>query len=162
MSMTENAATKMCVKCKEDKELLAFDSDKSREDGLYPYCKVCRIPSTKQYYENNKEKVLSDTKKRYKKICKKKWFKEQRYNAHIKRTLGITIDEYNNLFIEQGGRCAICGIHQSKRKRRFAADHCHNSKKVRGLLCHYCNRGLGQFEDNVQILRNAVKYLEVS
>ena len=41
-------------------------------------------------------------------------------------------------------------------------DHCHKTKKIRGLLCHTCNSGLGMFKDNIEYLKNAIKYLEVN
>lgn len=42
--------TKICRKCKEEKELSEFSKDKSRKDGLYCYCKKC-----KSGYKTNKE-----------------------------------------------------------------------------------------------------------
>lgn len=59
---------------------------------------------------------------------------------------GIDLPEYNRLFQIQGGMCGICNRHQSAFKISLAIDHCHKTKKVRGLLCQRCNMEVGLFE----------------
>jgi hypothetical protein len=39
-------------------------------------------------------------------------------------------------------------------------DHCHITGKIRGLLCHLCNRGIGLFRERSDLLQAAIKYLE--
>nr|WP_240942772.1 endonuclease VII domain-containing protein [Planosporangium thailandense] len=56
---------------------------------------------------------------------------------------------------EQGGVCAICGSPDPKH-----VDHDHVFGNVRGILCSNCNGGLGQFEDDVQRLSEAIRYLK--
>lgn len=76
---------------------------------------------------------------------------------------GITADDYANLLASQGGRCAICGATEpGGRGNRLHVDHCHNSKRVRGLLCAGCNTGLGQMKDDPARLRRAADYLEAN
>lgn len=66
---------------------------------------------------------------------------------------------YDRLLAVQGGRCAICRC--TPRTRRLAVDHDHQTGWVRGLLCYACNHELlGAARDDIQILRNAVYYLE--
>lgn len=77
----------------------------------------------------------------------------------IRRVYGITLAEYDKMFEDQNGKCAICGSPDEVEGRRLAIDHCHDSGRVRGLLCGKCNRGLGLFYDNKQLLENAISYL---
>jgi hypothetical protein len=77
----------------------------------------------------------------------------------IRRQYGITLNEYNEMLENQNYKCAICGNEDEVEGRRLAIDHCHTSGKVRGLLCGKCNRGLGLFYDNVELLNNAILYL---
>lgn len=69
-------------------------------------------------------------------------------------------EEYTEMLIKQDNRCAICGSYQDKKK--FCVDHCHKTKKIRGLLCFHCNVGIGHLKDNIQILQNAISYLEIN
>ena len=64
----------------------------------------------------------------------------------LEKLYGITQEGYNELFIKQNGRCAICGTTDTGRHNYFDVDHCHETGKVRGLLCNRCNRALGRFE----------------
>lgn len=67
---------------------------------------------------------------------------------------------YNQMFESQAGCCAICLRHQSEFKKGFAVDHDHTTGRVRGLLCINCNKGLGNFYDNLDKLEAAKRYLK--
>ena len=54
--------------------------------------------------------------------------------------------------------CEICNVIVSGKDK--CIDHDHQTGDVRGILCSNCNYGLGQFRDSVEILNNAIKYLE--
>lgn len=84
---------------------------------------------------------------------------EDRRDGIIRRQYGITLDQYEQKLKEQDFKCAICGNKDEVEGRRLAIDHCHNSGEVRGLLCGKCNRGLGLFYDNKDLLQNAIQYL---
>lgn len=62
----------------------------------------------------------------------------------------------------QSGRCAICSavLRRAGGRRGEAVDHCHETGVVRGLLCGGCNRGLGHFGDDPEVLRRAAQYAE--
>jgi len=85
---------------------------------------------------------------------------------HLKIKFNLTEKQYDSLLKKQAGCCAICKaapeFKQDKLNRtrgRLNIDHNHETKKIRGLLCESCNRALGLFKDNPQILLNAFKYL---
>ena len=85
-------------------------------------------------------------------------------SRYLERTYGITLDDYNAMLDDQDEVCLICkgeGFYmKEEHKLRLVVDHCHQTGKVRGLLCHNCNRGLGLFKDNSQALRDAADYLD--
>ena len=82
------------------------------------------------------------------------------WGGQIKHKYGVTIDQYNQMFAEQNGCCAICKIHQSDLKKRLDVDHDHVTDKVRGLLCNSCNKALGLLKDSLISLENASIYLK--
>jgi hypothetical protein len=82
----------------------------------------------------------------------------------LKRKYGIGLAEYSQMFMAQGGKCAICGSdyggHRNAEQKALAVDHDHKTGKVRGLLCEPCNQGIGKLKDDYKILRQAADYLE--
>jgi len=83
-------------------------------------------------------------------------------NRQLLRFFGITIEDYEEMLEEQNGRCSICGKHHTEEGKALAVDHCHETGKVRGLLCSCCNTAIGLLQDNTDLLRNAIDYLEES
>jgi recombination endonuclease VII len=77
-------------------------------------------------------------------------------NGHLKRKYGITSEDYNRMFEQQDGKCAICG----RVGEKLHVDHNHKTGKVRKLLCFHCNAGLGHFIENPKLLLRAIKYLK--
>lgn len=74
----------------------------------------------------------------------------------LKNKYGITLEDYNLILKNQDDGCAVC-----KRKEKIlCVDHCHKTGKVRGLLCHLCNRAIGMMKDDISILQNAIIYLK--
>jgi hypothetical protein len=70
---------------------------------------------------------------------------------------GITREMFKEMLSDQSSRCAICDTDVDEKSSHI--DHCHTTGKVRGILCEKCNKGLGQFDDDVNYLKNAIKYL---
>lgn len=101
----------------------------------------------KKYYKENKH--------RFKKPMDKKYLREY----VLKTKYGITLEEYNRMFNEQQGCCAICNTHQSDLTKALSVDHNHDTGEVRGLLCNRCNVALGYMNDDAKLLLNASQYL---
>lgn len=72
----------------------------------------------------------------------------------------ITADQYYVMLSEQNNCCSICGVTEEHNNKKLAVDHCHETGKVRALLCHNCNVGLGNFKDNVALMQRAISYLK--
>lgn len=78
----------------------------------------------------------------------------------LRNNYGITIDDYRRMYAEQNGNCAICGKHcPDHGKSGLVVDHCHTNGNVRKLLCAFCNKALGLFFDDTELLDKAKDYL---
>jgi hypothetical protein len=131
-------ADKTCSKCGTIKCLSKFNKDASKKDGLDSKCKECKRRSykyTDKMYLRNK-------------------------HNNLKSKFNITLEEYNCMFEEQEGCCAICNKHQSELSRSLAVDHSHSNGHVRALLCQSCNTALGKFKDSINMLNKAINYLD--
>lgn len=84
---------------------------------------------------------------------------EQAWAARIKRTYGITAEEYEAIKEHQGGVCAICNRANGK-TRRLSVDHDHKTGAIRGILCRPCNNILGQLRDDAVAALRVVWYLQ--
>jgi hypothetical protein len=78
---------------------------------------------------------------------------------HRKRITGWTQEQYDEKLREQGHRCGICGVDKCRSGKAFAADHCHETGKQRGVLCANCNTAIGKLGDNAAGVLRAVSYL---
>ena len=83
-----------------------------------------------------------------------------RRREHLKGRYGLTLEQWNAMFETQGRCCAICKAETSGWSRGWHTDHDHQTKKVRAILCHACNRLLGHVKDDVSRLRAFIEYLE--
>lgn len=77
----------------------------------------------------------------------------------LQKAYGITLEQYDSFSAAFDGVCHICE-NTCPSKRRLAVDHAHDDMKlIRGLLCINCNKGLGNFKDNVELLEKAIQCL---
>lgn len=81
---------------------------------------------------------------------------------NLKRLYNMTPQDYLELSKSQQDKCFICGLENKfgPNKSKLVVDHCHNTGKVRNLLCDKCNKGLGQFNDSPELLQKAAEYLK--
>jgi len=118
-------------------------------------CSICKtwFSATGEYFKKDKRKLHGISG-----VCKK-CLKECAYQIH-KGTEGTwTKEEKYQAFIQQEGKCAICKIVMLS-WTKAKADHCHKTKRQRGLLCDKCNRGIGFFNDDIHILQSAIFYIK--
>ena len=101
---------------------------------------------------------------------------EENRRFNLWRLYGVTPEEVEALRIAQDYRCAICGRHEDEIERPAAGrprldgsrsvsaalvvDHCHETGRIRGLLCNACNAGLGHFGDDADRMRAAATWLD--
>jgi hypothetical protein len=148
---------KKCGKCRQIKPILDFHKstrkDRINSDGYRAICKDCRNLHRAEQRQINKIAILKHE--------QTPEYKEKARACAIKRNYGITISDYNNLENAQHNLCAICQKPEKhKHKKRLSIDHCHKTKKVRGLLCHSCNIVLGLIKENLGILDSIKQYLK--
>lgn len=78
----------------------------------------------------------------------------------LKLRYGMTYEQWEQMRENEKYSCMICGITEAEIDKKLDVDHCHNSGKVRGVLCNPCNNMIGQAKDNILTLRAAADYLE--
>ena len=163
---------KICNDCHKTKKLTEFTPRKERVGQYTPSCKDCRRKKANKYRRENHNNVRAIEKKyRAKHKIKinhanKLRLRNKRKNDpnfdrayKLKYTYGITLEDFNEMLKKQKGKCAICGT-KEPRGRGFCVDHCHNTGKIRGILCHGCNTGIGSLRDSTELLRKAINYLK--
>lgn len=134
--------TCVCKKCKIEKPISEFYKTKDKKSGHKTICKDCikADPLT----EERKEKMRAYGK-----------------DYHLKINYNLTREEYNKKLAEQNHKCAICGIDEKEAvKQKLFVDHCHITGKIRDLLCHSCNAGIGLMKESIQTLTKAIAYLD--
>lgn len=120
--------------------------------GKNRQCNACLREKNKKYKVNREKRNAWE---------REYWAKnpEKRREKRLKQAFGLSLEEYHDLLIDQGGCCSICKEPCSSGSA-LAVDHCHKTNLVRGLLCRNCNVGLGNFRDSPQLLRSAATYVE--
>jgi len=108
----------------------------------------------RRWWRKNRDLELKKKQVYYKK--NKRHICEQTYWNRLLRQYGITAEQYRVMRAAQGGRCKICGRDPGAKK--LVVDHCHDTGKVRGLLCGACNHGIG-FLPTATVLQAAIRYL---
>jgi hypothetical protein len=138
---------KTCTKCKREWPLSNFFRD-NRRNGYRSHCKPCCQEAFRNYTHR-----VGYNKIRYQAI------KESERWRHVAKKYGLSRQSYQDIFIAQGGRCAICRT-DNPGMRPFVVDHDHANGQVRGLLCASCNHVLGYAKDRPETLIAAANYLQ--
>ncbi len=116
----------------------------------------------KRYAKMYRERTKESQKEYQARYRKEHDFREYKKEYHANKRFdkyGITRSDFEAMLENQNDSCAICQIKFDDKARPYI-DHCHDSGKVRGLLCLHCNTGLGHFEDKIELLEKAKEYLQ--
>jgi len=132
---------KKCITCNENKDVELFSWCSNHKVNKMSSCKVCR---NKIRFLKRKEDPIKES------LRKRKFRLKYRYN--------ISLEEYQLMYTNQKGKCLICEDWYDK----LNVDHCHETNKVRGLLCSSCNLALGSMKDKVSNFIKAIEYLKIS
>tara|TARA_B100000424_G_scaffold230921_1_gene192975 strand:- start:164 stop:634 length:471 start_codon:yes stop_codon:yes gene_type:complete len=118
------------------------------------------------WYQENKERLDKKSKEWKEKN------RDRRLWHEAKRRYGVSFEEYKELMARE--ECDLCGTkiktknnnkNAKAKHKQNAIDHCHKTEheqgiiKIRGVLCHQCNKGLGNFNDDIELLEKAIQYL---
>lgn len=166
------ADTKKCGRCGETKSVEEFHANKNM--GHSSYCKPCQSEYMREYYRKNRDKIKRQATEYYRVNRDEKLKYQKGYHSNpenkrrwkcldLQRRLGVTLDWYEETLKSQGGVCAICKTSTEETEgRRLAVDHCHETGRVRGVLCTNCNKILGHAKDSTKVLLAAAAYLELT
>jgi hypothetical protein len=125
---------KKCSRCGLEKTFDRFSPDKTNPQGYTSQCKKCRAEKNRQHYKDNKE-----------------YYRNKRYLYDF----GITAQEVDKMKEDRNHLCDICKNTHTK----LVVDHCHDTGKIRGILCDDCNVGIGRLKDDADLVMSAYVYL---
>lgn len=121
------------------------------QDGM-KRCARCRETKATTHF-NRVKRPRGDYWNAWCKPCANEYAKIRERNKRY----GITSAQYDAIWAQQGGRCAICD--EAEGKRQLSVDHDHETGAIRGLLCMLCNMGIGALRDDPDRLAAAMAYL---
>ena len=132
-------------------------SDWCKRNG-FPYA-IMNVPYHWIYPDKRSKEELLEYQSTYYQRNKKKILDRMR-DQTMQKMYGINVQEFERMKEEQNHKCAICEVDFKSLARQPDIDHCHEHGHVRGLLCWTCNGGLGQYNDDPELMRKAADYLE--
>lgn len=154
---------------------------------VHSYCRQCDTEKAREYARANRDEINARRKERYwsdpeyrakviardcarakenraaitAKARERREANPRKYkDKRLKESFGIPIELYEAMLGLQGGGCAICRIDLAGlNKKHVHVDHDHVTGRVRAILCHHCNVGIGHFKDDPGLLHSAINYL---
>lgn len=119
---------KVCIDCKKEKPIEDFWLRRDRKYGM-SVCKICNGLRVKAWRHTPEGKLA-----------------RKKYN--LSKNFGMTLEDWDTLYFQQDGKCAICERDFSQIGKTPSVDHDHKTGRIRGLLCPVCNQWLGLVQDN--------------
>lgn len=139
---------KICKLCYTFKSRNEFEFSRYNKDKMKSYCQICRVE-----YDR-----LARIKRKSKDFIK---YSLREKDRKLRLKYNITLDQYDIILEQQDYKCRICSKpHLYEKRTNLFVDHCHKTGVVRGLICNSCNKGLGDFKDNIDFLEKAIIYLK--
>jgi hypothetical protein len=140
----------------------------------YPKIREARIIYLREYRKKNKKRLREFDKKRWavdpkRRAAQKKYYSENpsKYMEIARKHLyRMSPEEYQDRVNKQKNRRALCGRperminYHTKKLSTLSVDHNHKTGKNRDLLCMKCNRGIGFFNEDTDLLQKVIQYLE--
>ena len=152
---------RFCYYCKIEKDEASFTASQCGFHGgrKVGRCRECKSAQGREWRANNQHRSHEQNKKRRASVERKEYDRLRSYP----RRYGITREQYEQKRIDQGFKCYICNRNEDDGKvsrwGKLCLDHDHRDGYVRSLLCSNCNKGLGCFQDDPEMLNLAANYL---
>jgi hypothetical protein len=160
MPTVETPEGRLCSKCGERKPRSEFTPHSGCAGGLSRRCKTCAQKQHAEWREKNAEHVRKKGRETRENIY---WRDPQAARLREKRLrFNLTAEQLSEMMVAQGARCLVCKnefVNSFSNNAKPCIDHCHKSKKIRGILCNACNTALGMLKDNPDIADAAAAYL---
>jgi hypothetical protein len=136
--------TRICRECKIEHPIEYYythNGARTSEGYRRPVCNACSNKHSIEWRKNNPDKCKIYTRK-----------------SKLKKKYGMSIEDYDIMYAKQNGVCYICNVKHERRP--LNVDHCHDTGKIRKLLCDKCNMALGLINDSIELLDKFKKYLK--
>ena len=144
--------SKKCCSCGQEKPLKSF---RLRNGKPRSYCRKCEADKSKEW------RIEHPVENKQRKLAWQEKYPEKYRRMNVRRSwkkLGFDPDLIESKLATHNGKCEICS-QPPKLYKELSVDHCHSTGKFRGFLCYQCNLAVGQFEDRIDLLQSAIKYL---
>lgn len=149
--------TKVCKRCGEEKSVDEFYKNYKSKSGVQYYTSYCKSCGSEKHKERWSSMSIEDRRKwNAHQNSKKEYHKNYRLNSKY----GLTLEQFDQMYEDQQGKCAICSVDVPTNK--ICVDHNHTTGQVRQLLCHNCNVILGHAFEDPTILMKCVEYLNAN
>lgn len=144
---------KICRKCHREKPLDEFTITDQAKGWRKARCKACENERVREYYASNegyREKTKHRTRVWFADPANREAVGKIRRKTMLQGKYGLSLEQYNAMLAAQANRCALCSATEVGSTQwpngHFYVDHCHETGRVRGLVCHKCNTAIGQYE----------------
>jgi hypothetical protein len=147
----------VCTKCGTFKPVEDFSRVRKEDETRRACCKVCCKQRTKSWRRKNPRKAIDHSLKWQSQNKEQQKLASQKYL--LKKKFNLSLEEYNTKLQEQNHSCAICHKMCSS-GRKLAVDHNHETRQNRGLFCTNCNLAIGHMQEDIDLLKNAIEYIQ--